>query len=131
MTTARLPRFGLIAVIALAGCKETTVRGPSGQKLTVVKPAGVSLRRGQTETVTIDLRRENFTDDVKVSIKDLPSGVEAVDSPAKTTGDSVKIVLRAKDSAALVKNHQAKVNAEGPEGIRATEMLAVSVNDKS
>ena len=109
----------------------TTVRGPAGQKLTIVKPSGVSLRRGQSETVTINLRRENLNGDVTISIANLPAGVEAVDAPRATRENSVKVVLRAKESAALVKNYQALVNADGPEGIRATETLQVSIGNRS
>jgi len=115
----------------VAGVDKTTVRGPSGQKLTLVKPAGVTIQRGDAETVTIQLRRENLHEDVRVTIDDLPKGVEAVDAPRSTNGDSINLVLRASDQADLVKNHQAQVTAEGPHGMRATEPIEINVLQRS
>lgn len=109
---------------------ETTVRGDHGEKLTIAQPKIQYITRGGTETVTINLRRDNFSDPVNVSISDLPSGVEAVDAPRSTNGDAVEIVLRARDDADLVSNHVVLVSAEGPEGIRATESFRLTVKEK-
>jgi hypothetical protein len=131
-------RLGWIVVLALVvgGCSEntgsgspgqTTVRGEHGEKLTIDKPKYQDIERGGTETVTLNLKRQNFSDSVSVSVSDLPQGVEAVDAPRSTTGEQVEIVLRARDNADLVSNHQVSVSAEGPDGIGATETFQLTV----
>jgi hypothetical protein len=81
--------------------------------------------------VTIHLRRENMSEDVRVSISNLPRGVEAVDAPRSTSANSVNVILRATDQADLVQNHQAMVKAEGPNGMTASEPIEISVTQKS
>ena len=115
----------------VGGVDQTTVRGPSGERLTVVKPRNIDLKRGEAESFVVELRRRNFSDEVKVTVSKLPRGVEAVDAPRKTTSDEVEIVLRASEGADLVGNHQALVTAEGPDGIQATETLQISVRERS
>jgi len=115
----------------ITGTSKTEVRGTHGQKLAVYKPGNVKIRRGEAETVKIRLHRENFSDPVNVSISQLPAGVEAVDVPRSTNSDSIDVVLRASDHADLVKNHEALVTAEGPEGIRATQPFKMNVREKS
>ncbi|HWL92576.1 MAG TPA: hypothetical protein VNT79_03495 [Phycisphaerae bacterium] len=115
----------------VGGADKTTVRGSGGERLTLIKPVNITLRRGGAEGVTIRLERNNFDDEVKVSISQLPAGVEAVDSPRATRANEVEIVLRAGDNADLVERHQALVTAEGPEGIRATETLELNVQPQS
>jgi hypothetical protein len=109
---------------------ETTVYGEHGEKLTIAQPKIQDITRGGTETVTINLRRDNFSDPVNVSLSDLPSGIEAVDAPRSTNGDAVEIVLRASEDADLVSNHVVLVSAEGPNGIRATESFRLTVKEK-
>lgn len=109
----------------------TTVRGKNGEVLVLYKPSNVSLRRGDAEPITVRMRREHFDGDVKVSVSNLPSGVEAVDAPRSTRGDSIRIVLRARDRADLVRNQEVLVSVEGPEGIRATESLSLTVRDRT
>jgi hypothetical protein len=109
---------------------EATVRGKNGEKLTIAKPRAQDIERGGTETVTVHLKREHFSDPVNISVSDLPAGVEAVDVPRATTGEKVEFVLRANDNADLVDNHRVLVSAEGPEGYRATETFRLSVKNR-
>ncbi len=111
------------------GIDQTTVRGHEGERLTLVKPGAVMLERGDAETVKIRLRRDDVPGDVGVSIDNLPGGVEAVDAPRSTRDDSVNIVLKASDRADLVRNHQAYVTAEAPDGMRATESIEINVRE--
>ena len=115
----------------IAGLDGTTVRGKNGEKLVLYKPSNMTLKRGDAESVTVRMHRENFNGDVRVSVSNLPSGVEAVDAPRSTSSDSIKIVFRARDRADLVQNQDVLVTAEGPEGIRATESIKLTVRDRS
>ena len=137
MTALRIGFCTLGLTLCLGGCADstgrvggidrTTVRGPSGERLTLVKPENIHLKRGKAESVMVHLRRDNFSERVRVSVTQLPSGVEAVDEPRSTNSDRVEVVLRAGSDADRVQNHQALVTAEGPDGIRATETLEISV----
>lgn len=108
----------------------STVRGQNGEKLTLVKPHDQNIERGGTENVTIVLHRKNLDEPINVSIGQLPSGVEAVDSPREVSGNETQIVLRASDSAALVANQQVEVLAEGPNGMRTTETFRLTVKER-
>lgn len=113
------------------GWDESTVRGPHGQKLSLVKPHGVDLERGEAETVTVQLEREDFNQAIEVTISRLPGGVVAVDAPRRTSSNSVQLVLRARDDADLVENHQALVTAVGPDGMQVSETLEITVRERS
>jgi len=146
-------RLGVCAAIALAvaaGCsendgrmsssssgssrsfwdRETTVRGEHGEKLTLVRPASQSVRRGGAETMKIHLKRNGIREPVNVALTQLPAGVEAVDTPKSTDLDTVEVVLRASPSADLVTNHEVRVTATGPNGMSATETFRLTVKDR-
>jgi hypothetical protein len=61
---------------------------------------------------------------------DLPKGVEAVDSGREVAAEEATFTLNAVPDAALVENHAAHVTIEGPNGMKATETLEISVKEK-
>lgn len=109
---------------------ESTVRGPSGEKLSIEKPHHHDMRRGETERVIINLHRHDFSGPVRVVFSQLPSGVEAVDMPRSTDTDQMEVILRAGDNADMVSNQEVMVTAEGPEGIRASVGFTLTVRDR-
>ncbi len=115
----------------VGGVDRTTVLGSGGEKLTLVKPKNVAIRRGEAESVVVRLRRHHFSDEVKITVSQLPRGVNAVDVPRATNADRVELLLRADEDAALVRGHQVMVTAHGPDGISATETLEISVRERS
>jgi len=124
----------LAAFLALAlGCQQTSVEGPGGKKLTVVKPADQTLRRGETNQITLTINRDNFRDPVDVKFENLPKGVQVQDKDKKiATGDNTAtFTLVADASADLVENHEVKVSATGPDGMKVTETFRLSVKEKS
>ncbi len=138
-----LSRFSIcVLALALGACSqsdqtifghrsdESTVRGPNGERLGVIRPHDQDIARGETETVTVHLKRDNIAGPVMVSIQGLPSGVEAVDAPRSTETDKVEIVLRAMPNADLVSGQRIMVTAEGPGNIRATESFKLTVKEK-
>lgn len=124
-----LATCALPALLALAtGCEKTTATSPTGQKLTLFKPANQALKQGETDDVTVRILRENFEGEVRVSFQDLPSGVSVVSpGPIPAGKDSAVYTLHAAPDAGLVGNHMARVTAEGPGGLSATEMFGISV----
>ncbi len=138
-----LNRLGIACavVIMVAGCEssssskrgashDSTVRGPSDEKLTIMKPKDQDIARGETETVTVYLHREHFDGPVSLKVTNLPRGVEAVDAPRQTSDNNAKIVLRATANADLVSNHNVMVTAEGPGGMRASETFNLTVKER-
>ena len=126
---------GLLAALFLAaatGCEKTTVQGPAGKKLTLVRPADQSLKRGETNEVLVMISRENFGGPVEIVFENLPKGVHLVDS-RPIPGDKSRgtYTLHAGNDADLVENHQVLVSASGPDGMKATEMFGVTVKDKT
>lgn len=115
----------------VSGVDKTTVDGSNGMRLTLVKPRNVTIERGSAESVGVDVERDNFDGEVTIQFTRLPAGVEAVDSPRRTRGNHEEVVLRASHDADLVRNHQALVTVEGPDGMRATESIEISINQRS
>jgi len=111
--------------------RQTTVRGERGEKLTLVRPASQTVRRGDAETMTIRLKRSGISEPVNITVSQLPAGIEAVDMPKSTQSDAVEVVLRASPSADLVANQQVMVTATGPNGMSATETFRLTVKDRS
>jgi hypothetical protein len=119
-----------LLIACWAGCKSTTVEGTGGQKLTIEKPAPITLERGSMAKVTIKIVRTNLAGPVSVKFDMLPAGVEVVDSDQKILGDEAVYTLKASDSADLVANYVAHVKATADSGIGATEVLNVTVKEK-
>lgn len=129
MRSAVAAAVAAVVVLASSGCESTTVKGEGGQKMTLVRPKSQTLTRGETEKVTITILRENIESDIVVRFDDLPRGVKVVEEDRKVNPDDtvVTYTLYADDQADLVEEHQAKVTVEGPNGLKATEFLELTV----
>jgi len=121
-----------LAVIVWGGCKQTAVEGPSGKKLTLMKPADQTIKRGETNQVKVSINRDNFRDTVSITFDDLPNGVQVQDKDKKIAAEesSGVFTLVADPKADLVTNHNAKVTAMGPDGMKVTETFKVTVKEK-
>ena len=121
-----------IAASALAGCaKSASVEGRSGGKLTLDKPAAMTLHRGGMAKADIKIGRKDLPGEVTVRFTNLPKGVEVVDSDNKIVGDRASYTLRAGDSADLVENFASDVTASaGPGNISVSEPITISVKAK-
>jgi len=122
----------LVSVCFLgAGCEKTTVEGPAGKKLTLVKPMDSKIVRGSTEKVSVVVTRQNFDAPVMVSFRDLPKGIKVAEGANEIEGNERTFVLTASDDADLVKDHTAMVTVTGPDGMSATEQFKITVQQKS
>lgn len=118
------------SIVLAAGCrKESTVTGKEGQKLTLKQPSEVKITRGETADVKISITRKDLADPVKVDFRNLPEGVSVTDADKTITGDGATYTLKASDSAALVENHQAVVEASAG-GISVSQPFKVTVKSK-
>ena len=114
-----------------AGCEKTTVEGPAGKKLTLVKPMDSKIVRGSTEKVSIVVTRQNFDAPVMVRFENLPKGVKGAEGANEIEGNERTFVLTASADADLVKDHTAMVTVSGPDGMSATEQFKITVQEKS
>lgn len=130
MVLTLVPAFLLAAVI---GCQKTTVEGTDGKKLTLTKPSDQTLRQNGTNEIRIAIKRENFRDAVTVRFDNLPEGVQVLDTDKKIgpSDTTANFTLKADDKARLVDNHEVKVTAEGPDGMKATETFKLAVKERS
>jgi len=121
-----------LASLALAGCGEkASVQGVGTAKLTLVKPADVTLRRGGLTKVNIRIGRAKLPGNVDIHFANLPKGVDVVESEARIVGEEGVYTLRAGETADLVENHSANVTAtRTPESISVTEPMLVNVKAK-
>jgi hypothetical protein len=124
-----LTTFAVLVFLAFApGCEKATATGPRGQKLTLFKPMDQMLKQGETEEIAVRILRENFEGEVRVTFLDLPQGVTAISTgPIPAGRDSAVYTLHAAPDAGLVGNHMARVKVDGPDGLTASEMFAISV----
>ncbi len=121
-----------IALVLVAlGCEQTSVEGPTGKKLTLLQPTSQSLKRGETNTISITVTRSNFADAVSVKFSDLPKGTTVVESKKIDADKNIgTYTLHSAPDADLVANHVAKVTVEGPDGMTATETFKITVTEK-
>lgn len=126
-----MPLLFIAAGFLVAGCKETTVEGPSGSKMSLVKPVDFTIHRGATEKESVMVTRPNVNGPVTVRFDDLPKGVTIVDDKLEIEGNKRAFVFKAADSADLVSNHVASVTVTSPDGTSATEKFKISVVEKS
>ncbi|HYC78135.1 MAG TPA: hypothetical protein VEI02_10960 [Planctomycetota bacterium] len=133
MRIARISAITVAAALAftgLAACGKTTVEGPAGQKLTIVKPADQTVKQGETNKVTITVNRTGFDAPVQIEVRDLPSGVSVAGGNTLTipTDDNlVTVTLVAAADAPPTGDVRASVTARGLNGMAATEFFNVRV----
>jgi len=126
-----LAGFALACILPGLGCSSTSASGSSGRKLTMVKPANQTLKRGDTNQVAITVVRENISTEVSIRFDNLPSGVKVIekDKKMKDSDYIVNYTLFASNDAGLVSGQMVKVTAEGPDGLAVTEMFEVTVKE--
>jgi ABC-type glycerol-3-phosphate transport system substrate-binding protein len=121
-----------LAALVLAGCaKSASVEGDGTGKLTLVKPAAVTVHRGGLSKSEIKIDRKDLAGDVTIQFTKLPRGVDIVENDNKIVGDQGTYTLRASDAADLVENSVADVTASaGPGKISVTQQISISVKPK-
>jgi hypothetical protein len=115
---------------ALGACKSTTVEGGRGQALTLVKPADQTIARGETNKVSVYVRREKFDAPVELKVDDLPAGLEVVEKKLRVEAGNnlAEFTLYAKPDADIVSGHAVKVTALAADGeLAATQWFHVAV----
>jgi len=129
--------FGVLPalfLLVLVGCQQSSDTKGSGEKLTLEKPSNVTINRGETATVKVKIKRNNYADAVKVAFEDLPEGVtvdtkEMTIAKDKTDGE---FTLKADKEAKKVENHEAKVVVTGEGGLKPPpQTFKITVKDKS
>src|SRR5262249_31232668 len=126
-----LSKAVLIAVLgaSLSACESTTVKGPGGAEFTATTPKSVTVRRGSSTPLEIAIERRNVSGDLKVSITQLPSGVDADRSSMSVATTGATIVLRARSDAALVRDQAVLVTVEDSNGRQAKQYVNLTVTE--
>jgi hypothetical protein len=117
----------LTTAILITGCQKATVQGPGGKSLTLLTPKTLTIGRGETRTLEVGIERRQTTAPVTVSLSLLPDGVTARQASKTVETDAATFVLQASRQAALVRNQAAAVTIEGPDGMRGTEHIRMTV----
>lgn len=117
----------LSASLIMVGCQKTTVEGPGGKEMALVAPRSFDIARGQTRTLQVRVDRKNFTDPVKVSLSQLPSGVSATDASQTIETNMATFVVTADGDASLVKGQKVMVSVEGPDGMSVKDYVDMNV----
>jgi len=119
----------LVLATGLAACASTTATGPHGEELTLVKPADQTVRRGETNKVSVYVRREKLDDPIELKIEGLPQGVEVVERDPRVAAGSnlAELTLYARPDADLVSGHAVKVTAKARDELVAIQWFHVDV----
>lgn len=120
------------SVIVLAACaKSASVESEGSRKLTLVKPAAVTVHRGGMAKADIEIRRQELPGEVTIRFANLPKGVEIVESDNRIVGERGSYTLRATDTADLVENYSSDVTASaGPGSIAVSQQININVKEK-
>jgi hypothetical protein len=96
---------------------QTEVKNGKGEKKTakleLLVPKDLTIKQGGEETLKIEIKRENTTEDVTVKFDKLPKGVELKDKDKdKIPGDKTEgeFVFKADGDAQVVAGHKAEVS---------------------
>jgi hypothetical protein len=121
-----------ISALLLAGvsaCEQTTTEGKGKKALTINKPSAVSLQRGSTAELTIEIERQQAPGAVTVEFSNLPDGVNVEQNGREITGNEATFVFDASEDASLVANHMLTVTIEGPNDLQASEQFELTVEE--
>jgi hypothetical protein len=123
----------LVAVVLMvtSGCNKASmeVQGEGGKALGLtVSPKAIGLTQGQKAQVTVQVKRTNFDDPVKLDFSQLPKGVTIVEDTRTIDKGSTQatFTLKAEEKAPAESGHVAKVAAEAA-GMKAGP-LEIKVN---
>ena len=124
----------VMLTVSSSGCKKgetKTGEGPEGKKLTLTTPSPTSIKQGESETVTVKIAREKFTDPVEIKFSNLPDKVSVVekDLTIAKDKDEGKFTLKAEGEAPVVDGKEATVTATGG-GATTDAKFKVSVTKK-
>jgi subtilase family serine protease len=95
-----------------------------------VSSSSVTLARGGSASLTVNLTRSNFAGSVTLSTSSLPSGVTATYTHPGT-GNSGTISLKAASNASLVSNRSITINASGSGVSSATATFTLTVSSSA
>lgn len=118
-----------IGLIATVGCRSTTVRGPDGQSLTATTPRSMTIHRGESSPLSVDLDQENSTEPVTVTISRLSDGIEAIPASQVVQTTTATFMLRASSTADLVTDQAVMVTVEGLNGRKASHHINLTVRE--
>lgn len=124
--------FLAAAALLTAACANT-VRGPDGERLTLVQPADQVMEQGETNKIAVTVTRVNFDGDIPISFDGLPSGVSIVEDDLKVPqGENLRsFTLHAKPDADVGVTEEVWVRAEGPNGMATSQAFTLTVKKKS
>jgi len=101
------------------------------KKLTLTAPTSQTIKRGDTDKVTVMVNRTNFDDPVEISFSGLPKGVEVVDKDAKVASGNKSITVTLKASAdAAVGEHEVTLIAKAPGSEENRQTFKLTVKEK-
>ncbi len=94
--------LGAIAILAVVGCNDDEdTTAPSGSIGISLPSSSVTVARGATATLTVNLTRHNFTGPLTISVEGLPTGVSAQDINVGATETQAVISLVATSTATI------------------------------
>jgi hypothetical protein len=118
------------ATMMTAGCQQATITGPGDRELSMEFPAYVTIQRGSSERMEVEIHRTATREPVTVSISNLPDGVTAKQTRQTVETNEVTFMLEADRNAALVSNQAVSITLTGRQDDQSvTEHFKLTVSD--
>jgi hypothetical protein len=116
-------------LLSAAACQSATVHGDDDTAVTATTVRSLTIRRGATATLQVDLMRRNTTGPVEVTVSNLPRGVDAEDASMSVETTAATFVLRASSTADLVTNHAIDLTVEDKDGRQVKQHVSLTVTN--
>src|SRR5689334_5479252 len=101
------------ALLVVTGCSDKTTRvtGEGDKVLELTVPGTTTIKQGNTEKVTVKIKREKFDDPVTIEFSSLPDGVKVKEGAMKLEKGTTEAtyLLEADSKAPAEKGHHAKI----------------------
>ena len=112
-----------------AACHAGAVRGGDGAPTAVATNRSITMRRGESTALVVDVDRPNFAGTVKVAISQLPNGVTTDHASLKVGLTAATFILGASASADLVRDRAIAITVQDPAGREAKQYVNLTVTE--
>jgi hypothetical protein len=129
-----------IGILMPIGCEKASSTAPSTnpgrpqdvRKLEIMLSPDHTITQDSTDNIMVTVNRDNFKDEVKFDVRDLPTGVSLITADPTVAADknSITLQLKATADAKTVKDHPFKVVAKAKDIPEVVKDVKLTVKPK-
>jgi hypothetical protein len=129
-----------IGILMPIGCEKASSTAPSTnpgrpqdvRKLEIMLSPDHTITQDSTDNIMVTVNRDNFKDEVKFDVRDLPTGVSLITADPTVAADknSITLQLKATADAKTVKDHPFKLVAKAKDIPEVVKDVKLTVKPK-